>query len=147
MFFQNTSAGYAVYGNPDLQPETSHNVTLGSEWVGNRQFLRAQLFMNRFRDFIETRPITQPGEAPVYAYGNVDRGYTRGVELETGVSLRGIRAEVSYSGLSTRDDATGMPLLGRPAHSARTTLTSLLPLRYAAQRDWPVHRAHADDAQ
>jgi outer membrane receptor for ferrienterochelin and colicins len=128
MFFQNTSAGYAVYGNPDLQPETSRNITLGTEWVGNRQFARAQFFINRFRDFIETRPITQPGEAPVFAYGNVDRGYTRGLELETGISMRGIRAEASYSGLSTRDDATGMPLLGRPAHSVRTTLNTLLPL-------------------
>lgn len=129
MFFQNTSAGYAVYGNPDLRPESSRNLTVGSEWAGDRQYLRGSLFLNQFRDFIETRPITGPGEAPVYAYGNVDRGFTRGVELESGVAVRGMRAEASYAGLQTRDDATGGPLLGRPTHSARTSVNALLPLR------------------
>jgi outer membrane receptor for ferrienterochelin and colicins len=128
MFFQNTSAGYAVIGNPALRPESSRNVTGGAEWTAERGFVRGQLFWNRFRDFIETRAITRPDEPPVYQYRNVDDGVTRGLELETGLAAAGWRLEGGYSGLATRDDATGRPLLGRPTHSARLLLGRTLPL-------------------
>lgn len=126
MFFQNTNAGYAVVGNPDLRPESSRNISLGTEWVGRRQYARVQLFTTMFRDFIETQPITA-GEAPVYRYANIDNGMTRGVELESGVTIAGVRAEASYAGLATRNNATGLPLLGRPTHSGRATVTAMLP--------------------
>jgi outer membrane receptor for ferrienterochelin and colicins len=128
MFFQNTSAGYAVHGNPDLVPETSRNVTAGVEWASDAAYARAQLFHNEFRDFIETRPISEAGEAPVYEYANVDNGFTRGVELESGLSLGGVRMEAAYSGLATRDDATGRALLGRSTHAGRASLGATLPL-------------------
>lgn len=127
MFFVNDNVGYAVRGNPDLRPERSRNLTVGAEWTSGRTYLRGQLFQNRFRDFIETRPASGPGEAPVYEYGNLDNGSTRGMELEGGVVVPGLRLEASYSGLSTRDDATDRPLLGRPTHSARATAGITLP--------------------
>jgi outer membrane receptor for ferrienterochelin and colicins len=127
MFFVNQGAGYAVVGNSDLVPETSRNVTAGAEWTADRVFLRGQLFWNEFRDFIETRPITPPGEPPVFQYANVDDGTTRGVELEAGVTARGLRLEGGYSGLVTRNQATDQPLLGRPTHSARATATYAVP--------------------
>jgi outer membrane receptor for ferrienterochelin and colicins len=127
MFFQNGSAGYAVVGNPDLRPESSRNATAGAEWTADRGFVRGQLFWNGFDDFIETRAITRPDEPPVYQYQNVDDGSTRGVELETGLALAGWRIEGGYSGLSTRDDATGRPLLGRPTHSGRLLVGRTLP--------------------
>ena len=127
MFFQNTSAGYAVIGNEDLRPESSRNATAGAEWSTDRGFVRGQLFWNRFTDFIETRAITAPDEPPVFQYGNVDDGFTRGIELETGVAVAGWRAEAGYSGLSTRNAETDRPLLGRPAHSGRLMLGRTLP--------------------
>jgi outer membrane receptor for ferrienterochelin and colicins len=128
MFFVNQGAGYAVVGNADLVPETSRNVTAGVEWTADRVFLRGQLFWNEFRDFIETRPVTAPGEAPVYQYANIDDGSTRGVELEAGVTARRLRLEGGYSGLATRNQVTDQPLLGRPTHSARATATYAVPL-------------------
>lgn len=131
MFFQNTNADYAVQGNPDLRPESSRNVMLGAELATGAGYLRAQAFHNRFRDFIETRVITAPGEPPVYQYANVDDGSTRGVELEGGAnfSTRGrLRVEGSVSLLSTRDEATGRALLGRPSASARLLVGGTLPL-------------------
>ena len=127
MFFQNSSAGYAVVGNEELRPESSRNATAGAEWTTDRGFVRGQLFWNRFENFIETRPITAPDEPPVYQYQNVDDGFTRGLELETGIAAVGWRAEAGYSALSTRNDATGRPLLGRPAHSGRLLLGRTLP--------------------
>lgn len=134
MFFQNTSANYAVTGNPDLRPETSRSVMLGAELATSTGYVRAQLFHNAFRDFIETRPITQPGESPVYQYANIDNGSTRGLELEAGANLPGraarLRLEAGYSILVTRDDATGHELLGRPAHAAHATLSTALPFAF-----------------
>lgn len=128
MFFQNQSAGYAVEGNADLRPESSRNLTAGIEWAADRIYLRGQLFQNDFRDFIETRPISAPGEPPVYRYANVDDGWTRGAELESGFSSGRLRGELGYSRLATRDRATDEPLLGRPAHSGRVGATVSIPL-------------------
>jgi outer membrane receptor for ferrienterochelin and colicins len=119
MFFQNVSAGYAVVGNPELRPEKSRNLTGGVEWGDDRAYGRGQLFYNKFRDFIETRPITGPGEAPVFEYANIDNGTTRGGEVEGGAVLGRLRLEGAYSYLTTRDEATDSPLLGRPTHSGR----------------------------
>jgi outer membrane receptor for ferrienterochelin and colicins len=127
MFFQNVAVGYAVVGNVDLHPETSRNVTAGVEWGGERGYARGQLFWNGFRDFIETRAITAPDEPPVFQYQNVDDGSTRGADVEGQVSVRGVRLEGGYSALATRNDATGRPLLGRPTHSARSTVSYAFP--------------------
>ena len=134
MSFSNNSAGYVVKGNPDLRPESSRNVTTGLEWAGDHVYLRGQLFQNEFRDFIETRTVSEPDAAPVYQYANVDDGWTRGAELESGLSLGRIRAEAGYSRLATRDRATDEPLLGRPEQSGRLGANYAAPsgLRVAA---------------
>ena len=125
--FTNDGAGYAVHGNPDLRPEHSRNVTAGAEWTASRLYARAQLFWNELRDFIETRPLSDDGEFTVYGYGNVDRGRTRGIELETGMTAGAARADASWSLLDARDGERGLPLLGRPRQSARLTLGYSVP--------------------
>ncbi|MCU0626076.1 MAG: TonB-dependent receptor [Gemmatimonadaceae bacterium] len=127
MFFTNTNAGYAVIGDSALRPESSRNASLGAEWTWAAGFVRAQLFHNRYRGFIETRPVTQPGEAPVFRYANVDDGMTQGVDMETGLLVGGWRVDAGYGALRTRDRTTGLPLLGRPAHSGRVALARTLP--------------------
>ena len=128
MFFQNESANYSVRGNPDLRPEHSRNATVGAEWTDGPLYVRGQLFWNEFRDFIETRPVSAPGDPAVYQYSNVDDGLTRGAELESGMLLGPARLEAAYSLLDTEDRGTGRPLLGRPTHAARATFGSSLPL-------------------
>ena len=123
MFFQNSAVGYAVIGNEDLRPESSRNVTMGAEWVGARAYLRGQAFWNGFRDFIETRPITDPGQPAVYQYSNIASGVTEGVDIESAIERRSLKLETSYSGLRTRDRSTGEPLLGRPTHAGRAVAT------------------------
>jgi len=119
--FTNEAAGYAVYGNRDLRPEHSTNLTAGAEWTPTGGYARAQLFWNELRDFIETRPLPSTGEQLLFTYDNVDRSRTGGVDLESGVFLGALRLETGYSYLTTRDNDTGEPLLGRPAHSGRAS--------------------------
>jgi outer membrane receptor for ferrienterochelin and colicins len=118
--YANPQAGYAVHGNPDLRPESSINTMLGVEWAGQSLYARATGFHNDFRNFIETFMLDgQPG---VFSYGNIASGRTDGVELETGATAGRARIEAGYAFLSTRDDATGQELLGRPRHSGRLSL-------------------------
>lgn len=125
--FVNDAAGYAVYGNRDLRPEHSDNVTAGAEWSGGAFYARGQLFWNRLRDFIETRPLPDAGGQVSYGYANVEQGLTRGADVEVGVALGGVRAEAAYGWLNAVDRLTDLPLLGRPSHSARATLSGTLP--------------------
>ena len=78
-----------MYGNPDLRPEHSDNVTAGAEWSAGRTYVRGQLFWNRLRDFIETRPVPSSDALVLYEYGNVDQGLTQGADVEAGVVLGG----------------------------------------------------------
>ncbi|HEU6450984.1 MAG TPA: TonB-dependent receptor [Gemmatimonadaceae bacterium] len=118
--YANPQAGYAVHGNPDLRPESSVSTMLGVEWAGRNLYARATGFHNDFKNFIETFMLGgQPG---VFSYGNIASGRTDGVELETGVTAGRARIEAGYAFLSTRDDATGQELLGRPRHSGRLSL-------------------------
>ena len=126
--FTNDGAGYAVHGNPDLRPEHSRNLSAGAEWTAARLYVRAQLFWNELHDFIETRPLSEGSGFTVYTYGNVERGRTRGVELESGVTAGAMRADASWSLLDARDGESGQPLLGRPRQSARATLGYALPV-------------------
>jgi outer membrane receptor for ferrienterochelin and colicins len=119
--------GYVVRGNPDLQPEASRNLSGSIEWAGDRVYLRAQAFHNRFRDFIETREVGDSSGVTVFTYGNIDDGFTRGLELEAGTAWRGLRAEAGWGWLVAERAETGEVLLGRPAQSGRASLSYALP--------------------
>lgn len=114
--FVNAAAGYAVRGNPGLQPEHSRNATVGVELVGRQLSGRVSAFHNRYRGFIDVLP---PDANNVYSYGNIGRGYTRGFDVEVGRTLHRARLTAGYALLDTRDDSTGTPLLGRARHSGR----------------------------
>jgi outer membrane receptor for ferrienterochelin and colicins len=131
--FINDAAGYAVYGNHDLRPEHSTNLTGGVEWTGTRLYGRAQVFWNDLRDFIETRPVADDGSGLLrFQYANVARARTHGAELEAGLVLPSVRLEAGYAWLGSEDAATGRPLLGRPRHSGRLVITGA-----------PAHAMHA----
>ena len=145
--FTNDGAGYVVSGNPTLRPEHSDNVTAGAEWSDRRGYARLQLFHNRLRDFIETRPVVSTDALARYEYRNVEQGLTQGAELEGGVLVGPAHVEAGWAWLRAEDRATGLALLGRPAHSARLSLAGPLPLavRGSLAGTWtaatPIERA------
>ena len=75
----------------------------------------------------ETREVPDGGDVTLFEYGNIDDGETYGTELELGATWGGLRAEAGYAWLRAADRATGATLLGRPAHSARTSVAYALP--------------------
>ena len=144
--FVNDAAGYAVYGNPDLRPERSVSVSLSGEWTGARSYARATGFNSNYRDFIETRA---PDAMGVYTYGNIDRGWTRGFEVEGGLLLNEWRLETGAERLWTQDESSGSQLLGRTPYTLRSSLTGPLvasirgSVRFAYLARTPVSRDEA----
>lgn len=110
MDFTNPVAGYSVIGSSDItsvlaeyerlgqiayfltdpatmgtiRPENSVAFNLGAEWdVTSTLNLQVNLFHNNVEDLIEHQPIaTKPNGQFVFSYVNLNRIYTRGVELE-----------------------------------------------------------------
>jgi len=141
--FVNAAAGYAVYGNPDLVPERSTSTSLGAEWTNASTYLRATAYNANYQDFIET---SAPDANGVYTYNNVARGWSRGLEVESGILLRAWRLEAAGERLWTRDLATDRPLLGRTPLTLRGSVTSptlhatRVTLRLAYASRTPVFR-------
>jgi outer membrane receptor for ferrienterochelin and colicins len=129
MRFANVTPGfsYIVQGNPDLQPETSKNLSLGVEVTRSSWYLRLQGFYNRFDDFIETRAVGDSNGIMLFSYDNIQDGSTRGGEFEGGAQWRSARVEVGYSFLDARDEATDLTLLGRARQSGRVLLGYTTP--------------------
>jgi hypothetical protein len=132
--FQHISESFAYFvrGNPALRPELSDNVSGSVEWAGSRLYVRADLFDNRFRDFIESRVVgdttVASSASPIayYTYGNVGRGRTYGTDVEGVLRLGVLRIDGGYSWLEARDQDADRPLLGRARHTARLGLGGTL---------------------
>jgi len=118
--FVNTAAGYAVEGNPELEPERSHSASVGVHAESGHWHARITLFGNRFRNFITTG---EQDAAGVFRYENIERGTTRGVESELALLWSGANLELGYDYTATRDAAARAPLPGISPHSARAILT------------------------
>ena len=126
--FVNALVGYSVSGNPNLRPERSDNVSVAVERSGDRGFARVSAFHNRYHDFIE---FVGPDATGTYTYGNIAEGTTSGVETEGALLIGAARLDAGYAWLHARDARTDQPLLGRPEHSARASLSAPIggPLR------------------
>jgi len=141
--FVNAAAGYAVYGNPDLRPERSTSTSLGAEWSGANAFLQTTGFNADYRDFIETGA---PDATGTYTYNNVARGWTRGLEIESGLMAGDWRLEAAGERLWTRDASTGSSLLGRTPFTVRASGTGPVAswtratLRFAYIARTPISR-------
>jgi outer membrane receptor for ferrienterochelin and colicins len=120
--FVNPAAGYAVQGNPLLRPERSASASINAEWTTDSWFVRGGGFVNDLHDFIEFASSSLGGSG-VFSYANTSRGITRGTEWDAAFTRGRARLEGGYAFLDARNRVSGQPLLGRPRHSGRASLS------------------------
>ncbi|MEA3260792.1 MAG: ligand-gated channel protein [Pseudomonadota bacterium] len=135
------SRGGDVYGNPDLEPETSVNKELGLYFNAGRDLqANVTVFHNDFKDKI-TRIACPPsvcpggpnqfGSDPTYRV-NVDEAVTRGVEAAVSTTLaRTLDLTLSYT--YTDSEQQSGEYKGEPLNQVPKHLASL-------QADWRVTR-------
>lgn len=153
------SRGGDVYGNPDLEPETSVNKELGLYFNAGRDLqANVTVFHNDFKDKI-TRIACPPsvcpggpnqfGSDPTYRV-NVDEAVTRGVEAAVSTTLaRTLDLTLSYTYTDSEQKSgeyKGEPLNQVPKHLAslqadwRVTsrLSPWLAVRYRGEESQPT---------
>ncbi|MFH1467136.1 MAG: TonB-dependent receptor [Pseudomonadota bacterium] len=128
LYFENPSAGYQVEGNPDLRPETSLNLSLGTILTPREgTVFRVDLFRNQLHDMI-TYALVADATAETYqrwAFTNVSEALTEGVEVAVSQAIGEVGCvDASYGFLHTWDGEFDRPLDARSPH--RGTLSATL---------------------
>ncbi len=125
-----TSRGGNVYGNPDLEPETSLNKEIGVYFTADDLLASLTVFHNDFEDKITrvTCPVTlctdgpnQWGSDPTYRI-NVDEAVTQGVEATVSSRIADVLSlTLSYTYTDSEQKSgqyKGEPLTQTPKHLA-----------------------------
>lgn len=121
--FNHSSAGYVVYGNPDLRPEESSSYTLSFEHdYRNSSVARLSFFYNDMRNLIDFDSIgvSEDYYTGIFQYNNIASAWTRGVEVERGFKpLKWLDLKLAYIFLESHNRETDARLVRRPQHGAR----------------------------
>jgi len=132
--FDHSVYGYKVIGNRGLQPERSWGIN-GDLMFRPAAFitLRSGGFANWVHDLIDIDLGSgmSTGTVVTYSYANFERVRTAGGNL--GLTLNDAehyRADLAYDYLWTRDELSGQPLSGRPAHTLTASARLSLPSRF-----------------
>lgn len=121
--FENASAGYVVLGNPDLEPERSLGADAAVEWEPTEVF--GASLSGWWTEFSELIDIVEVEALSEYAYVNVERARTRGVEAAVEVRpWRPVEVQGSYTFTDARDLGLDRPLSGRATHRGTVGLST-----------------------
>jgi len=136
--FDNPGVGYQVIGNPDLDPESSHNVNVSADYKPTSWLtLSSQFFYNELTNLIDFFNPVDPSnpimgsDFPLgsFIYTNVGSARTMGVENVVRMRFwsRWL-IEFGYMYLDTLNRDADLPLAGRAPHriTARTSFTQAL---------------------
>ena len=126
--FTNVTSGYQVLGNPNLQPESSHNWNLGIEYqVFNGLLARIHVYRNDLHNLIEAERIGQSAAGgSKFEYQNISKAFTEGVDTEVVIgSIGGFTSTVGYAYLRGADKTTELQLLNRSTHNGTFKLVYL----------------------
>ncbi len=144
--FDHSFYGYKVEGNTNLRPESSWGVTGDSAIrVSDSLDVRVGAFANRIEQMIDIdlgAPSSSSNGVSTYTYRNLGRAHTAGGQI--GLTVRapgGLRSDIAYDFLWTRDETSGAPIAGRPRHSGLVALHAPLFARLAVTARW---RAFSD---
>lgn len=115
--FDNTSVGYRVDGNPNLQPERSRSFQLAWTWMPHYAWtFSLQPYATLGEDLIEI-VTAEPGPPTIFTYQNVQTARIFGADaLLAWEPQSATRLELSYSRLRTENRSNGGELSGRAPH-------------------------------
>jgi outer membrane receptor protein involved in Fe transport len=137
--------GLRVFGNADLEPESSRGVEVGIRardlLRGLVPTLRVSLYRQRVEDLVSLAYLGQLYLVPRFQYVNVEQARLDGLECELGVRLGDARLDLGAAFPRGRDLATGADItdIGRASASARLSVElghRLHDARLAAQHRW-----------
>ena len=77
--WEHVQFGYTVKGNPNLKPEVSNGITIGTEYRNNNFQASALVYHNSFSNLIKDYAL----ESGILSYRNIERAYFTGLELIT----------------------------------------------------------------
>jgi outer membrane receptor for ferrienterochelin and colicins len=123
-FFDHSSLGYMVIGNPDLEPESSDSFQAGIEFSNSSAF-RADLnvFHNRIKDLIvtELNPVESAAAGlQIFDYQNIGHAVTRGAEASaTWKPWPSFGLNGGYTYLWAKDTDANSWLTQRPKHQVK----------------------------
>lgn len=118
--FTNITSGYQVLGNPNLQPESSHNWNVGVEYqFADVMIGRIHLYRNDLQNLIEAERIGESAAGgSKFEYQNISKAFTEGIDFEVQIgSIRGFSTTVGYAYLRGANKVTGLALLNRSTHN------------------------------
>lgn len=127
---------FAIYGNPDLEPEINTTYELSADYQAAGWSLNAGLFQNNLRGLIQTVCVASCGVRgrEVRNYDNVDEARIRGLELGGGLDLpANLRWELNYTYLDAIDRSADRRLGDRARHLANTRLQWTPSARFTGQ--------------
>lgn len=125
-----------VEGNPDLEPERSESVELGTEFMGEQWSFTARVFENELENLVQTFCYVDCGIRGLERrlYTNVDEALIRGTELSGSYDINNsLSLSLNYTTLDTEDLGSGEDLEDRPNYTANAVI-SWQPLDAATLR-------------
>jgi outer membrane receptor for ferrienterochelin and colicins len=135
--FDHSFYGYRVEGNPGLVPERSWGASVDlAVPLGGAVTARGSAFGNEITDLIDVdvaHGTLLAGGVTSYRYRNLGRARTAGGQLALAARpAAGLRVELAYDYLYTRDLDGDRPLGGRPPHTLTASVVAPLPARVEA---------------
>lgn len=128
--FQNTTTGYNVAPNPNLEPEKSQSYETGLRGNFESGHFDVAVFYNKYRDFINEDAVTPGYNELTFQSNNIKHATIKGVELKGRLNLdtfgapQGLYTQGSVAYAHGRNNDTGEPL------NAVNPLTGVFGLGY-----------------
>jgi outer membrane receptor for ferrienterochelin and colicin len=123
MYSSFTRGPYLIYGNPNLNPETSKTYELATGYAISDLTLDLVYHHTKFDNLINSYTVVG-FPFPEVSYQNVAKATIEGVELSTTyhpIDTLGINASLEY--LDTKDDTTGERLADSARYTAKVRLS------------------------
>ncbi|NRA67205.1 MAG: TonB-dependent receptor [Pseudobacteriovorax sp.] len=125
MEFINSSVGYQVEGNENLEPELSTYHSLEFSHVNKGFITNLRLFQNRAKNLIsfEIVPESIGTDRTIYRYENIYRAIYKGAEIEFNYRFTlPLALSLAHSYIEARSEETNAYLSNRPLNSTKVSL-------------------------